>query len=175
MDLDELRRRREGALAALCPLLLGIRSREILDRQVRDLDDGGRVLWISKAKTRAGDRRVLVPDIIRELLLAQVAGRESGARVFGERRGTGRARSTSWMRNWVDKVCAGAEVERVTPHGLRGTHSTLAEAAGVTAEVVAASLGHEGPGVTGRHYTAPGVREARRQVVALGVLQGGQK
>ena len=74
----------------------------------------------------------------------------------------------------MDKFCLRAGVPRVCPHGLRGTHSTLAEAAGVTSHVVAASLGHVNDQVTGRHYTMPEVRDQARQRRFLEVLEGGK-
>ncbi len=61
------------------------------------------------------------------------------------------------------KVYNKAKVPQVCTHGLRGTHATLAEAAGVTSHVVAASLGHVNDQVTGRHYTMP---EAETFVIA---------
>lgn len=38
------------------------------------------------------------------------------------------------------------------PHGLRGTHGRLAVEAGISGDVVAASLGHESFEVTEQHY-----------------------
>ena len=173
LDYRNRRARAEGALAALCPLLLGLRAREILDRQVRDLDNGGQELWVRKAKTAKGNRRVMVPEVLRTLLLAHVAGRESTARIFGESDGLGRPRSASWLRKHVRMVCEVAQVPVVCPHGLRGTHATLAEAAGVASQVVAESLGHATPDITGRHYTKAGVRATAAQGRALAVIQGG--
>lgn len=40
----------EGAIAAFCQLVLGLRTSEVLERQVRDLDDDGYVLWIPSGK-----------------------------------------------------------------------------------------------------------------------------
>lgn len=47
-----------GAVAALVTLLLGLRASEITERVSRDVDDGGRLLWIPDSKTRAGRRQV---------------------------------------------------------------------------------------------------------------------
>jgi len=44
-----------GAIAAMCALLLGMRATPIVTRTVRDLDDGGRLLHITNAKTEAGN------------------------------------------------------------------------------------------------------------------------
>ena len=57
-----------GAVAALVSLLMGLRASEIISREVRDLDDDGRVLWIPSAKTEAGKRTVEVPALLKPLL-----------------------------------------------------------------------------------------------------------
>jgi integrase len=51
-----------GAVAALMALPMGMRVSEIAERIVRNLDDDGRLLWITDAKTQAGVRRLQVPD-----------------------------------------------------------------------------------------------------------------
>jgi integrase len=166
----------EGALAAVAVLLLAVRSRELLDRRVRDLDDGGAVLWMRRwAKTRKSRRRVCVPEPLRTLLQEQVEDRQPGSLIFGELEGEAAPRSSSWLADQVRSLCAAAGVTVVCPHGLRGTHSTLAEAAGASPEVVAASLGHTSPAVTGRHYTLPHVRQDAQQERALKVMQGGRR
>ena len=48
----------EGASALLLQLVFGVRSSEILSRQIRDLDNGGRVLWIPGGKTVNARRRL---------------------------------------------------------------------------------------------------------------------
>ena len=50
-----------GAVAAMMTLLMGLRCSEIVGRVVRDLDQGGTVLWIPDSKTEAGKRKVKVP------------------------------------------------------------------------------------------------------------------
>jgi integrase len=45
-----------------------------------------------------------------------------------------------------------AKVPIVSPHDLRGTHGRLALEAGISGDVVAASLGHESFAVTEQHY-----------------------
>ena len=46
-----------GAVAALVSLLMGMRAYEIVTRVVRDLDDGGRLLWIPDRRPRRGSGR----------------------------------------------------------------------------------------------------------------------
>jgi integrase len=157
-------------------MLLGVRSRQLLDRHVRDLDDGGTVLWIRrKAKTRRGKRRVRVPEPLFTLLQAQVKGREPSDLIFGELEGQGRPRSSSWLADEVKKLCSAAGITVVCPQGLRGTHSSLAEGAGITPLAVAASLGHTSPKVTGEHYTLPEVRQDAQQERVLKLVQAGSR
>ena len=56
--------REDGAVAALMSLLMGMRVSKIADRIVRNLDDDGRLLWITDAKTQAGVRRLQVPETL---------------------------------------------------------------------------------------------------------------
>jgi integrase len=146
-----------GPLAALCTLLLGVRASEITTRQVRDLDDGGRLLWIPDAKTPAGRRQLEVPRILRAPLRAQVRGRAGTAPMFPADGGGLHWRD--WPREWVQRLCARAGVPEVTAHGMRGLHSTLAVERGATGPLVANALGHEDEETTNRSYVKRGTRE----------------
>ena len=155
------------ALATASLLLLGCRVSELMDRRVRDLDSGGRFLWIPSSKTEAGRRLLEVPLIIRPHLLALAGDRPGMERLFGRRReSTHRA---------VRRMCELAGVPQVGPHSLRGTHSTLARAAGATAEIVAAALGHASTAVQDQHYVADGVAAIVQQRAAWRVLDGKPK
>jgi integrase len=102
-----------GAVAALMTLLMGLRAGEIVDRVVRDLDDGGGLLWIPDAKTTKGRRTVQVPEQLRPYLLALAKGKEPTALLFGKH-------WRDWPREWVQRICALAKVPVVTAHGMRG-------------------------------------------------------
>lgn len=134
-----------GAVAALVSLLMGLRAGEIVAREVRDLDDRGRILWIPDSKTSAGRRVVEVPAVLRPHLLALTEGKGREAPLFG-------SHWRDWPREWVQRICRMVSVPVVTAHGMRGLHASLATAAGVSGHAVAASLGHESPAVTMAHY-----------------------
>jgi integrase len=136
----------EGAIAAAMALLMGMRAGEIVERTVRNLDDDGRLLWITDAKTQAGVRRLEVPPQLQEHLLRLARGKRPADRLFG------RATHRHWVLRAVHRICKAAGVPRVPSHGLRGTHATLAVSAGATSHVVAAALGHESFATTARHY-----------------------
>jgi len=138
-----------GGTAAATALLLGMRASEIAERIVRDLDSGGRILAVTAAKTAAGVRRLRVPALLQPLLQALASGKGPGDRLFGA------GANRHWVLRSAARVCAIAGVPPVTPHGLRGTHATLAVGAGVSGEAVAASLGHESFAVTAAHYAQP--------------------
>lgn len=143
-----------GATAAAVALLMGLRASEITDRTVRELDDGGRILLITRAKTEAGVRRLMVPEVLQPLLGELAKGKASDARLFPfNRHGVLRA---------VGRVCKAAGVTVVPAHGLRGTHATLAVGVGLSAPAVAAALGHESFVTTARHYArAEAIDDAR--------------
>jgi integrase len=97
-------------------ILMGIRASEITNRIVREVDDGGRVLWISRAKTPKGNRHLKVPTVLQRRLLALCARREPDERLFGE------GRDRHWVYYHVQRICRLAKVPAVCTQGLRETH-----------------------------------------------------
>jgi integrase len=134
-----------GAVAAVTALVLGMRASEIAERIVRDLDAGGTKLLITSAKTAAGVRTMKVPPVLRPLLKALAGGKQPSDRIFG-------VVNRHWVLHSVKRICAAAGVPVVPAHGLRGTHARLAVEAGISGDVVAASLGHESFATTTASY-----------------------
>ena len=175
-----------GAVLTLAYLLLGPRASELVRRDVRDLDDDGRLLWIGATKTAAGRRRLVVPDELVQPLLAIAAGRAGDAPLFahgGERRHRGRspAGGERWSRHvayWrVRRVLAEAGVPVLPPQALRRTQATLATDAGETGLAVARHLGHAtgaAPAVTGRAYVGRDAASDAQVERGLRVIQGGR-
>jgi integrase len=152
-----------AAVAALMALLLGMRAGEVLGRVARDLDDGGRVLWITRGKTDNARRRLDVPDVLRPLLLGLAAGKRPEELLFGQSPvHPDQPLTDAWLWGHVRRLCDEAGVPRVSTHSLRGLHSTLALEAGATAGAVAAALGHGSFQITAKHYAAPGTLDRVR-------------
>ena len=184
LRIDEARRfvalaitRAEGgdraALAALLALLLGMRAGEVLQRVARDLDDQGRVLWITRGKTDNARRRLTVPEVLRPLLDRLARGKAPDELLFGASpRGADKPLTDAWLWGHVQRLCDEAGVPRVSTHSLRGLHSTLALEAGATASAVAAALGHGSFQITAKHYAAPGTIERVRSQVVEQTLGG---
>lgn len=150
---------RPDAGAVLCCLLLGLRSGEVARIDERCLDDGGRLLRVPGTKTEAARRVVEVPELLRAPLAILAA--DPGWTV-------------SRVRHGVERWCERAGVPVVPPHGLRGTHASLAASAGATGVLVAAQLGHASPTVTAAHYTQAGAAATGGARTALKVLAGGR-
>jgi integrase len=153
----------EGAIAALMALYLGLRAGEIVDRLVGDIDAGGTELVVDKAKTQAGDRTLIIPDVLQPLIAKLTSGKKAEDRLFP-------GRDRHWAYREIVQLCKDAGVKRVTPHRLRGTASSIAQTAGMIGNAVAASLGHESYQTTLRHYTdpsAPANAQIARVVAAL--------
>src|SRR5450432_1078327 len=112
----------DGAIAAAMALLMGMRASEIVERTIRNLDDDGRLLWITDAKTQAGVRRLEVPPQLQAHLQRIARGKEQGDRLFGP------GATRYWVLRSVQRICKAAGVPIVPAHGLRGTHATLASA-----------------------------------------------
>ncbi len=111
------------------------------------------MLWIPSGKTDNARRRLEVPDPLRGFLLHQAAGKSPERLLFASKRGAPYVPGWQWKQ--VRKYCRRAGLPCVCPHSLRGLHSSLAVAAGCTASVVAAALGHGSFAVTAQHYVDP--------------------
>jgi integrase len=146
---------------------------EIVQRDVRDLDDGGRLLWIPDSKTESGKRTLEVPELLQPLLLALAKDRIGAAPLFVGRRG---ARPTRWWLGYHCKaLCARAGVPAITPHGLRSTHGSIARRGGATGEIVATQLGHASSAITNRVYIRPEASQAAETTAVLHVMAGGKR
>ena len=104
--------------------------------------------------------------LLRRYLRRLVEGKPATEKIFGKR-------WRDWVRKWVQKICVESKVPKVTAHGMRGLHSTLAVEHGVSAHVVAASLGHTSSAVTMQSYVKPEAAAGARQRQMLSVLAGG--
>lgn len=150
----------EGSLESvvvLVALLMGLRAHEVVERVVRDVDGGGRILWVTKSKTDAGVRQLVIPAMLRGPLLALCAGKGPADPLF-IRGGKRTVATRDWLHYHVVRLAKKAGVPRVTPHGLRRTWMTLGVLGGVDSLAkVARDGGHADRGVTAvRHYIAPG-------------------
>lgn len=160
------------AVVTLAYLLLGARASEIVKRDVRDLDDGGRLLWINRTKTTAGTRRLILPDELRAPLLALASKNPDAPLIVNE---DGNRVTRRWASYHVQAVCKEAGVPVVTPQALRRTWSDVAEDAGESALVVARHLGHMSASVADRSYRDRQSTNDARGDRALRVIAGGKR
>ncbi len=151
----------DGAIAVLIGLLMGLRASEIVSRTVRDLDDGGRLLWIPDSKTDAGRRTVAIPDELQPYLRERSEGKRSADLLFVAPRGGEHWRD--WVAKSCKRLCRLAAVPEVCAHSLRGFTATVALRAGETPHLVAAALGHEKATTTLTSYAQRGSAEHARQ------------
>lgn len=157
-----------GAIACLCALVLGMRAGEIISRTVRDIDDGGRVLWISdtdswEAKTETSNRRLVIPEMLRPLLLSLSEGKKPEQRLFDRK-------NRKWIWKNTKRICELAGVPVVPTHGLRGSFATLSVEAGTATQAVAAALGHHSFQVTAQHYAKPDAVASALQTRVLNTI-----
>lgn len=139
------------AIGVLLALTMGLRTSEVMQRVVRDLDDGGRCLWIDAGKTENARRRLDVPEPVQPYLNQLAVGKGPDDLLFGvSRRGGPRRRQKMW--EMVRRLCQRARVPSVCAHSLRGLWATLAVQSGAVSHAVAASLGHHSFVMTQRHY-----------------------
>lgn len=153
----------EAAIAAAIPLLLGYRVSEVMDRQVRDLDDGGTVLQVPAAKSQAGIRSQKLPEWFQPLIASRTVGKGPTDRIFDHDR--------TWLLHQVKRICRLAGVPEISAHGLRGTHADLSLHAHVTALAVSQALGHTSTEVTFGHYADRRIVDDHQQEVVFSVLE----
>lgn len=159
------------AVAVLTVLVLGNRASEVVERDVRDLDDEGTVLWIPDSKTENGKRMLEVPQVLQPLLGALALDRIGAAPLFLDRHGERPTRT--WMNYWCKRLCALAKVPEITPQGFRGTSGSLARRGGATGENVAAQLGHASVSMTegGAYVKREAIQDANAHAVALRLVR----
>jgi integrase len=114
-------------------------------------------LITTSPKTRAGARRISLPDEVLSVLKAhqarQTEGRlrmgsrwNGGERVFTSRAGRPLAHSTvEWL---MQHECQRLSLPHLTPHGLRHLHASLLLSEGLSLPEVSQRLGHAHPGIT---------------------------
>lgn len=155
-------------VAVLMGLLMGMRAGEIVSRTVRDLDDGGRLLWIPDAKTPAGKRTIEVPDELQGYLLARTEGKRGDALIFPAKRNGKHWRD--WVAEEARRLCKLADVQEVCAHSLRGFVATVAVQACGAAHLVTVTLGHVDISTTLQSYALPGSAQQAQQRRAIEVL-----
>src|SRR5690606_26954509 len=109
------------------------------------------------AKTPAGKVVLEVPVALRPILvgLAQAMDEAGQERLFP-------GKTRYWVYYHVRRLCRLAGVPETCVHGLRGTHATIADQSGATAEMVMRTMGWTSISVGDRHYFAPGTRDRTR-------------
>ena len=141
------------ALGALLMMYLGLRQGEVAARVARDIDDGGRVLWVPSGKTKNARRRLKIPEHLRPLVLAVAKDKRPDEPIFYPTHHQQHHRG--FYVGQVKRLCRMASVPEVVPHSLRGLHATLALEGGATADAVAKALGHSSFAMTAQHYASP--------------------
>ena len=147
-DSPDPKKRTAGVGSAMA-LIFGMRASEITGLQVRDLDAGGTIIRITRAKSQAGIRSLQVPEWFRPHLQRLAEGKKPTEPLVGRER--------TWLHRNVRAICRKAGITEVPPHGLRGTHADLALSAAATPLAVSKALGHESLTTTYRHYANEGI------------------
>lgn len=163
----------QDAAVTLAYIYLGPRNSELGRRNVRDLDDRGRLLRIGKTKTRAGRRGLRIPDGLGDMLRAIAAARPPDAPLFLDANGNRMGRSSAL--NLVRRTLKAAGVRVMPPQALRRTHAELAELAGETGYAIARALGHAtagAPKVTTQAYIGHEAADEARRAAVMRTLRG---
>ena len=159
------------AIGSLLALMMGLRTSEVLERVVRDLDDEARCLWIDVGKTAHARRHLEVPELLQPYLVRLTQGKGKEDLLFGVGPNS-KAPCRQAMWEMVRTLCQRAGVPVVCTHSLRGLWATLAVQSGAASHVVAANLGHRSFKVTERHYAQGSAVENAATARVLGTLGG---
>ena len=90
---------------ALVALTMGLRTGEVLDQVVRDLDDGARYLWIDAGKTANARRHLEVPELVQPYLLRLAAGKPGRSFVGFQCKVCGMASAIAWWPSSAAEAC----------------------------------------------------------------------
>jgi len=149
------------AIAALFCLYRGTRADEILLRRVSDVDDAGTKLIISSAKTKAGNRRLGIPEPLREYFAALCHGKSPTEFLFAPAKpGLRNANWSSSLLRVVQRICRAANVQQISTHSLRGMNAEMQLEGGQSEDIVARTLGHTNISMTMRHYVNQDVQDS---------------
>lgn len=168
--------RADGMLATAILLDTGLRSGELLNLRVRDIDQRGEfcVLCVDRGKSRAAQRTIHIPNDIAQLLQDRCKGKPGDAWLWPARKKAKEGhRTQTWIRRTVARLCKEAGVPVVCPHGLRGTFATMARQSGMSLRDLYPIMGHESPSTSEQSYITPEATEDANRRSALRVLQGG--
>ncbi|MBT9559604.1 MAG: tyrosine-type recombinase/integrase [Myxococcales bacterium] len=171
-------------VAAVLPLLTGMRSGEVRHLRVGDVDFDADRLWIRDqdddengeegwcVKSAAGRRTVDLPELLRADFVSLCGEKDPDGFVFVSNRGDRGAFERKWLNRLVQRVCAEAKTRVICAHGLRDTFTSLmAEVARKSPAEIAKLVGHADQGKTAKkHYI--GVAEHH---AGLTLLQGGAR
>jgi integrase len=141
-----------SAIAAVLPLLMGLRAGEVAQLTARDVDNKGRLLRVGEAdsKTEAGRRPVRIPSQLRDPMVALADGLEPEGRLFCK---TDKTPADRYWVSWhARRHMKAAKVRVVTAHGLRGTFATMDVLTRGDRSQTAKAMGHTTPTMTERHY-----------------------
>lgn len=163
----------QHAIITIAYTLLGSRVSELVKRDVRDLDDGGRLLWIERTKTVGGSRRLLIPEELSVLLLELVKGKKPTDPIFTKEDGSRATRH--WAYHHVRRLMSDAKVPVLSPQALRRTVSDLATDVGMAGPAIAAHLGQTSTVVTDRSYRDRNTVADAKAQRAFKVLAGGRR
>lgn len=139
----------EVGLMCAFPLLFGLRASEVCDLIVKDIDGDGTILRVSKSKTEAGVRNLIIPEILKPRIKQICRNKMPTDSLWN------REMNHKKLLRYVNQRCKDAGVSVVGSHGLRGTHASLSVVSGATPEAVSKSLGHTSSVITKQHYIAP--------------------
>lgn len=154
-------------------LMLGKRASELVGVTVRDLDDDGWLLRISKAKTEASIGSIGVNAQLRDMLLGIAKGKADDVRLFTNLGGGVLTRHTAYVR--VRAVMSAAEVPVLSPQALRRTFIDNASRQHIALRSIAEMAGHTSTAVTTRSYMSPEQADAAAVERNFRVLAGGKR
>ena len=129
---------------------------------------------ISVGLQPSSERKLGIPDVLWPHFEQRIRDKQPDAALFLAKSQDG-FHCVEWVNDNTKRLCEALELPRVCAHGLRGSHSSIAQEAGATGHLVAKQLGHSDEKTTREHFTEPGLGERKNRKRLLKVLSGGDR
>lgn len=143
------RSRREGAIAALIAFYQTPRAAAIMAIRVGDIDNGGTELITPWLKTDNSEGRMDLAKPLRPLIAKLARGRSAEEFLITT------ARDPKAVCRHAESICNEAGIAKITAHGLRGAHASLATKRGDSVQTIVDTLGDGSEAVVREHYIDP--------------------
>jgi integrase len=163
------------ALGLLSAFSMSLRSKDLVIRQVRDVDMGCTQLNVHDGKTEKSNEPRVIPDKLQPFFRELIEGRDPEEPLFKTPYTEDGYHTHKWLWEGMARFCDGAGVPRFPPHGLKSASGTVLAKRGAAANDIMNHLSHEDEATTFRHYVDRRLVEGAQAEQAFKLIAGGKR